>query len=111
MLSLYAQYVLERTDDLIIENDKGFATYRYIDDKKTVYIVDIFIVPGERRSGEASRLANAIVKEAKDRGCNKLIGSVVPSTHGSSDSIRALMAYGMTLDSCSNDFILFKKDI
>lgn len=110
MPSLYAQYVMEKTNDLIIETPEGFATYRYCG-TDTVYIVDIYIVPEMREARYASGIADAIVKEAKDKGCTKLIGSVVPSTKNSTLGIKTLLGYGMVLDSSAVDFLLFRKDI
>jgi len=110
-MSQYADYLKERSNDLIIEGPEGFATYRYLDNKKTVYIVDIYTVPDFRQKGQASWLADAIVKEAKDRGCTELIGSVVPSMKNSTASLKVLLGYGMSLASAASDFILFRKEI
>ena len=79
--------------------------------KKTVYIVDLYILPDFRREHVASFLADSIVEEAKLKGCNKLLGSVVPSNKNSTTSLKVLLGYGMVLESSSNDFIVFRKDI
>lgn len=110
MSSLYAKYLLEKTQDKILENEKGFATYRYVDEK-TVYIVDLYVIPDFRNSNVASTMADTIVEEARKKGCTKLLGSVVPSAKNSTDSLRVLLAYGMCLESSSNDFLVFRKDI
>ena len=109
-MSLYADYLKERTEDRIIETEQGFAVYRF-PDKDTVYIVDIYVKPEFRKHGVASDFSASIMKEAKQRGCKKMIGSVVPSTHGSTESIKVLLAHGMSLDSSAVDFILFRKDL
>lgn len=112
MASMYAQYLMERTNDFILEIENGWATYRYLDDGQTVYIVDTWVHPDFRRMGLASSMADTIVKEAKDRGCTKLIGSVVPSTKNSTGSILAfILGYQMKLDSSSNNFIVLSKEI
>lgn len=110
MDSLYKQYLEEKTTDKIIESDKGFITYRYVDEK-TVYIIDLFILPELRRDHVASFLADSIVEEAKLKGCTKLLGSVVPSNKNSTQSLNVLLGYGMVLESSSNNFIVFRKDI
>jgi len=110
-VSLYADYLKERTEDKILELDFGFATYRHIHAEKTTYIVDIYVVPKFRKEGLASQMANEIANEAKEIGHTKLLGSVVPSTKGSTNSLKALLAYGMNLKGSGNDFILFEKDI
>jgi hypothetical protein len=110
MDSLYAEYLKEKTSDKIIEVDKGFITYRFIDEK-TVYIVDLFIRPEFRRDNIASQMADCVVAEAKQKGCIKLIGSVIPSNKNSTISLKVLLGYGMSLESSTNDFIVFKKEI
>ncbi len=108
---MYADYLRERSHDEIIETASGFVTYRFLPDEKTVYIVDIFVIPEDRKSKMASLMADGIVKIAKDRGCSKLVGSVVPSMKNSTLSMKVLLGYGMSLESATADFIIFKKDI
>ena len=109
-MSMFTDYVKERLGDSSIETEHGFAIYRYPDDK-TVYIVDIYIVPKARKQGVGSEMADYIMGIAKNRGCTRMIGSVVPSAKGSTESIKTLLAYGMRLQSSTNDFILFEKEI
>lgn len=109
--SKYAKYVKERTNDSIIENQYGFATYRYLDDGKVVYIVDIYVDNHIRRDGHAKALADKICKEAKEKGAQYLIGTVAPSAKNSTVSMKVLMAYGMTLHSAQNDCIIFRKEL
>lgn len=109
-MSHYAEYLRERTTDHIIETDTGFVTYRFTD-SDTCYLIDIYVRPDFRMKREATDLANRVARIAQERGCKFLLGSVVPSTKGSTDSLRALLAYGMRLDSSTNDFIVFRKDI
>lgn len=102
---------MERTNDEILETEKGFITYRYIENAKSVYIIDLYVKPEFRNSHEASQMADAVCKEAKERGFTKLLGSVVPSNKGSTSSLKVLLAYGMRLQSSTNDFIFFEKEI
>lgn len=111
MASMYAKYLTERTTDLILETEKGYATYRYLEDQKTVYIVDIFVEKEFRALGVATDLANAICNEARGKGYLKCLGSVVPSMKNSTISMKVLLGYGMQLESSTNNFILFKKDL
>jgi ribosomal protein S18 acetylase RimI-like enzyme len=108
---MYSQYVMERTNDLVLETESGFATYRYVNDGKTVYIVDIYVVPDFRQTKAATLMADEIVNEAKARGCKDLIGTVVPSTKNSTLSLKVLLGYGMTLNSAANDVVVFRKEI
>lgn len=110
-MSLYADYIKERTDDSIIESPFGFATYRYLNDGKSVYIIDIYTVPKERRAGRASEFADLIAKEAKAKGAVEMLGTVVPSAKNSHASLRVLLAYGMTLESAGPNMIVMRKDL
>ena len=110
MSSLYAQYVLERTSDKIIEIPEGFATYRYVA-PDCVYIIDLFVKPEFRKQGTAKILASRICAEAKKHGAKKLLGTVVPSMKNSTVSISVLIAYGMKLQSSSENLIVLEKEI
>lgn len=111
-MSLYADYLREKTDDIIMEDEgRSFVTYRYLPDKTTVYIVDIYVSPDFRKTNVASTIADEVVRLAKINGCTKLLGSVVPSNKNSTQSLKVLLGYGMVLESSSNDFIVFRKEI
>lgn len=109
-MSLYADYLYERTGDLINETQAGFITYRYLNEKQ-VYIVDIYVKPEHRRANIASLMADEVVKEARSRGCTEVLGTVAPSAKGSTLSLKVLLGYGMSLHSSGVDFIICKKDI
>lgn len=109
-MSLYASYIHEKTSKSVLETDKGFATFSF-PDKETCYIEDIYVVPAFRKSKECFKMADQIVCIAKERGCKKLLGSVQPSIKDSTISLQVLLAYGMRLESSTNNFILFFKEI
>lgn len=109
--SLYSRYIQEKTNHHIIETEQGFATYQYLNEGKTVYIMDIYVIPEARTSKVASTLADTIAGLAKSKGCTEILGTVQPSLKNSTFSLKVLLGYGMTLQSSSNDFIVFRKDI
>lgn len=109
-MSLYGEYIQERLGDEIVETEQGFATYRYTDEK-TVYVIDVYVRPDFRKHGVAADIVDSIMKRAKERGCTKMIGSVVPSAKGSTESLKALLAYGLRLDSSASDFLILGKEI
>lgn len=109
-MSLYSEYLKEKTDDEILELEAGFATYRFLNEKQ-VYIVDIYVREYARKTRIASAMADSIVKIAKKRGCTELIGTVVPSMKNSTDSLKVLLGYGMSLKGIEGNMVLFGKDI
>lgn len=106
---MYVDYIKERTNKDCIYSDKGFATFSF--NESSCYIEDIYIKPEFRKSGEASRLADEITEIAKQKGYSILTGSVCPSGNGSTNSLKALLAYGFKLVSCTHDFIVLSKEI
>ena len=54
-MSLYANYLREKSFDEILETDKGFATYRFLDERKTVYIVDLYVLDQSLEKRESLR--------------------------------------------------------
>jgi ribosomal protein S18 acetylase RimI-like enzyme len=111
MSSLYADYLRERTNDQILETPEGFVTYRFLNDGKTVYIIDIYVIPEARKIGHATELADIVISKAKAKGAVEMIGTVVPTAKNSTTSLKVLLGYGMTLNSASQDLIVFRKEI
>lgn len=110
-MSFYKQYVEELLHNKhVLETDSGFATYSFLE-PKTVYIENIYTSPKHRRSGATAQLVNSIIEIAKEKGCNKLLGSVTPSAKGSTTSLKVLLGYGLCLKCSTNDLIFFEKDI
>lgn len=109
MISLYGEYIEEREGLSILENEKGFFTYMIKGDE--CYIKDIFIAKEFRRTGAATEFAEQITKIAKDNGCKFLSGTCVPSTNGSTESLKAMFSYGFKVHSSSNDLIILIKEL
>lgn len=110
-MSLYADYIFERTSDKIIEFPSGFVTYRYLNEGNSVYIIDIYVIPEDRKKGTASELAEIVAKEARLLGAKEMLGTVNPSAKGSTTSLQVLLAYGFELQSSMQDVIIFRKDL
>ena len=109
LMSLYAEYCKERGIKHVIESDVAFCTYFFLQDG--AYIEDIYVKPDYRKSDIASQMADQVAVIAKEKGFNKLYGSVVPTAKGSSESLKVLFAYGMRLDSAGPNAIITVKDI
>ena len=109
MLSLYGQYINERESFEIIENNCGFASYKIINNE--CYLRDIFVSKDYRKMHVARKLADEISFIAKEKGCIRMYGTVVPSAPGSTLSIKLLLEYGLSLHQSSNDFIVLAKDL
>lgn len=109
MESNYGLYIKERENRCIYEDRKGFATYSIND--KSCYIQDIFVKKEFRQENVASEYADKITEIARNNGCTFLIGSVCPTTSGSTESLKVLLGYGFKLDHAVNNMIYFRKEI
>ena len=108
-MSLYAEYCLEREGKIVLEDDKGFVSY--VTSNDTIYIVDIFVRPEHRKSGHAARLADSVIEKEKGKGFKYLLGSVDPRLESATNSMKVLLAYGMSVQSIEPPLIYFIKEI
>jgi len=104
-MSLYAEYLSERTDDKIIETDFGFAVYRHWEDN-AIFIVDVYVKPAFRKALLASSLVKKIIAA---HAPSVLYATIVPKARGSTEALIAALKFGAILDSSTNEFILIKK--
>lgn len=109
MSSLYAQYIKEREEKEIVENEFGFATYKIYGD--AVYIEDIYVVPAMRKTGMAKTIVDQICFYAKEKGAKKVFGSADVTAQGATESIQFLLAFGSAVHSVSGNLIYFSKEI
>lgn len=108
-MSLYSQYLKERTNKQILETEQGFVTYQIFG--KECYIEDIFVIPSLRKERVATKLADEVSEIAKTQGCTHLTGSVCLTSSNSTQSLKVLLGYGMTLLKSEINMIYFVKEI
>lgn len=111
-MSLYADYLREKTDTQVLETEKGFCTYRWLDDGP--YIIDIYVLPDFRHDHEATRMANQVAEFGRARGDKVMYGSVNVGTKECGQSLKVLLAYGFEPHSSSTttpNFWLLSKEI
>lgn len=106
-MSHYKEYTKEIHGRHVLENEYGFVVYEITDDK--CYIADIYVAHGHRRSGRAHQFAREVEVIARERCCRYLLGSVIPTTIGATESMKIILSYGMKLKSSHENFIWFEK--
>lgn len=107
--SNYALYKEEREGAVIVEDEYGFATAKQLDDY--FYIDEIFVKKEYRKTNKATDYADELSEIARAAGYTKLLGSVDPTAHGATTSLKVLLGYGMTLHSVDNGLIYFIKEL
>lgn len=109
-MSLYGQYVQERSGYHIIETADAFATYSF--HNGFVVIRDLYVCPEKRRSGIAAALAKRIITEALDRDCHTAWATADPQAMGFPTSAKAIKASGFVAELHGADgLVWFKKDL
>lgn len=107
--SLYGQYIEEREGKNIIESEYGFITLQNLE--KTCYLIDIYVVPEKRKTGEARRLGQLAEKCARDSGYTSVITTVVPTAPYCTENIRMLINDKWTVYHSENNIIYLKKEL
>jgi len=112
-MSMYGDYISEHRGDGIVESESGFASYRFVslDGTPAIYLVDIYVRKELRKTSVASDMADKVCAIGREKGCRYLMGSVAPGANKATDSLKVLLAYGMTLHSASEALIVFKKEL
>lgn len=109
MKSHYGQYLKERENFEIIEDERGFATYIILGEE--CYLRDIWIAPEFRKSGVGRSFCDEVEKIAKANGCKYLTGTVVPNTKGATGNMVAVIKCGFKIHSSTHEKIVLIKEI
>lgn len=110
MLSLYAQYVLEREGKYTVETDEYFATYKI--NNTDCYIQDVFVTKIARGRGVSSMLVSNIENTAKEQfNCTRVIGTIDLNDKNASVNMQVWLKYGFKLHSTNGNVIYLSKDI
>lgn len=107
--SHYANYIEERENKDIIEDEKGFATYSYVDNG--IYIEDIYVAPEFRNQKVASSYGAIIEDIARKSGLSYVYGSVATDVNGVTESLKRMIGYGYSVYKCETNMIYFIKEI
>lgn len=109
-MSMYADYLMEKAGDGIIETEQGFASYRLMPDAK-IWLMDIYVKPEYRRTRAAISMGDQVMEIGKLKGCTEMIGTSIPSLPRSTPGLKLMLAFGMELKSAMADLIILKKEI
>ena len=111
MKSNYGLYIEEREGIDILEDGKGFATFKHITERKELYISDVFIRKEYRKENRAAGYFDELTEMAKELECEYLLTHVDPETNGWELSQRALTGYGFRETVTVDSLVFFRKDL
>lgn len=107
---MYWDYVREREGVEVVETENGFALIKMVN-QDMLYLVDIYVKPDFRRSGEGRRILQEVEGIAKELGATRIQGSVAPQANGSTESALAVIATGFKISHSDNELIYFIKEL
>lgn len=107
--SLYAAYVWEREKAYTIERPYGFAMYKFM--PAYVYLVDIYVVPSERKNGRGAELEAAVIEDAQSHDYTSIVGSVDEQAETAEYMKVVMKKRGYKEYGRDGSLIYYKKDI
>ncbi len=112
---MYAEYLKETQNKIVLETEHGFLTYGFNcvpgADFPHVYIEDLYVKPDMRFSHVAATMADEVARQARERGIKKMLGSVSVSRKSPDACLEVLKKYGMRLFAAHNNTIFVCKDL
>lgn len=102
---MYKEYLRETYNKLTLENEFGFVIYTI--DKDIIYIEDMWIRPHFRGMGYGKQFLNYLSDYGKQKGCTKLMISVVlSSTNSNINLAKYILNLGFEITR-ANDLIIY----
>lgn len=105
----YAQYIKERENKEIIENESGFLTYKIFE--KECYLADMFIVPEKRGSSAVAYFIQELSDISIRAGCDHISANIRLNDKGATRTLRASLKLGFNLVSAENGTITICKEL
>ncbi len=79
LITLYARYIHEREEADLISTDRGFITFRVLNNphgQRICFIKDFYVLPEFRFKGEGKKLFNEVLEIALFQECTAIVGVV-----------------------------------
>lgn len=107
--TLYAEYIEEREDAGIIENDVGFLTFKIRD--RECFLIDMFVKKSARKSGRGRGLLDSLEAVGRMSGCEVITANIFLQDPNANSTLGAALASGFRLESSANNVLLIAKKI
>ena len=119
-MSHFADYYKEERGETVIENEKGFISYKIYEgnsvEEKEVMICDFYVAPEFRGGPAAKKLADQVMDVGRAEGCTHLT-CFIQHTRGLDDrkrttyKLKLYLHYGMIVHSMKEHQIILFKDL
>ena len=108
--TFYPAYLKEYRNQDHIETDYGFISYVINEEEKTIYMVDIYVVPERRKENLSRKLVYMAMAEAKERGCTHGFTHVFNDFKDKEASLMAALAIGGKIVSVDPEKVMLKME-
>lgn len=107
--SLYGNYISERSNGKILENDFGFIAYRT--DQGECYIIEMYIKPEFRRSKKGTELFSELELIARKERSRRIVAGIYIEDACSTITIAAAISAGFKIFSANGGIIQIEKPV
>ena len=106
--TLYAQYLKERQEAEILENENGFIIYKINQDE--CFIIDMFIRPEIRGLGQGNDLVRHLKQIAIANGCKAITANIHLADKNANKTLLAGLHAGFKVIRAENNILLICMD-
>jgi hypothetical protein len=106
-MSLWKDYIKEKYNKDMLENDDGFVTYLIYTPNKELYIEDMYVRPDKRTAGTFTSFMKLLEPICFANGCDKLSCYVHLSANKPEDSIKWILKMGFKVSHATADNKIF----
>lgn len=107
--TLYAKYIKQRENAEVLETDKGFVVYKFIEDE--IFIKEIFIDESNRQSGVCRELVTKLEDIARINNKKIITGKIFLNDPNCNQTLIAALLIGFKVIRADQDIILILKEI
>ena len=107
--TLYAQYISEREDALVLENENGFLTYKIMNQE--CLVINMFIKPALRKKGEGRFLVSELSDIARAKGCLYITANIYLNDGGATKTLISALMAGFGISAADRGTITIYKNI
>ena len=107
--TLYAEYLKERQEAEILENESGFIIYKLTDGE--CFIIDMFIRPEIRGLGEGHSLVKNLKQIAIASGCKAITANIHLADKNANKTLLAGLHTGFKVVRADQNILLIYMDV
>lgn len=108
-MDLFKEYLKERENKEVIENEYGFIIYKLFD--KECFIADFYIKPAFRNTIVLPNFIDQLAKIAKSSECDHISAKLYIADNGHQKTLMAAFKMGFNILSTNNDCIIIIKKL